>query len=141
MAVAEAAFLVLQAGALGSGGCTFVLEMGEPVCIYDMAREFLELYGRDPDEPGAIRITSLSPGEKVHERLCRFCDELEPTACRYVNRATPKGPAEVSWSHREIGERARRVTDSPEAAAELLRAVHPPAVADTAEAAVATGGE
>ncbi len=141
MAVAEAAFLVLQAGALGDGGCVFVLEMGEPVCIYDMAREFLELYGRDPDELGAIRITSLSQGEKVHERLCRFSEELEPTTCPYVNRAAPKGPAEVTWSHREIVERARRVADDPEAAAEFLRAVHPPLVAATTEAVAATGGE
>ena len=139
MAVPEAAFLVLQAGALSSGGDIFVLEMGDPVCIYQIAREFLEMYGRDPDEPGAIEITSLYRGEKVHERLCRSCEQLMPTDCPYVNRAVANGPAEVPWSHPEIIARARKVVDDPRAAAELVRAVCQPTQKAAAAFAAASG--
>jgi len=123
MTVEEAAFLVLQAGALGEGGEIYVLEMGEPVCIYEMAREFLELNGRDPDEPGAIRITSLSPGEKVHEKLCSSQEELEPTSCQRILRVARSGDLEVDLSPEEILARARAAFTDRARAEEFLSAV------------------
>ncbi len=75
MTISEAAQLVLQAGAMAGGGEVFVLDMGEPVRILDLARRMVELSGlsvRDPDHPQGdieIAITGLRPGEKLYEEL------------------------------------------------------------------------
>lgn len=120
MTVEEAAFLVLQAGALGEGGDIFVLEMGEPVCIYEMAREFLVLNGRDPDEPGAIQITQLTAGEKLHEKLHSADETLEPTRSPHILRVARNGAAEPTWSVDELLARARRAVTDPSRAEALL---------------------
>ena len=125
MTVEEAAFLVLHAGALGDGGEIFVLEMGEPVCIYNMAREFLQMHGRDPDEPGAIRITSLNPGEKVHEALCSSCEELEPTVSHRINRVGRNGHEAGSITFDAMLTRARVAARDRAAAEDLLAEVCP----------------
>jgi FlaA1/EpsC-like NDP-sugar epimerase len=81
MTVGEAVELILQAGAMGCG--TYVLDMGEPVVIYQMAQEFIRLSGiRGAD----IMITGIRPGEKIHEELSS--DKLEPTVVDGVLRAT-----------------------------------------------------
>jgi FlaA1/EpsC-like NDP-sugar epimerase len=75
MTIPEAAQLVIQAGAMGTGGDVFVLDMGEPVRIIDLARSMVELSGltvRDaanPDGDIGIEITGLRPGEKLYEEL------------------------------------------------------------------------
>lgn len=128
MTVEEAAFLVLQAGALSDGGDIFVLEMGEPVCIYEMAREFLELNGRDPDEPGAIVVTDLTEGEKVHERLHSADETLEPTRSPRILRVSPNGTPEPAWSVDDLLTRARLAVTDPSLSADLLHEVcGPPA--------------
>ncbi len=68
----EAAQLVIQAGAMARGGETFVLDMGEPVRILDLARRMLLLSRGDQcdDTPGEIASVGLRPGEKMHEELC-----------------------------------------------------------------------
>jgi len=75
MTIPEAAQLVLQAGAMGASGSVFVLDMGEPVRIYDLAKRMIQLHGltvRTPEFPDGdieIRITGLRPGEKLYEEL------------------------------------------------------------------------
>lgn len=75
MTIPEAAQLVLQAGAMGQGGDVFVLDMGEPVKIIDLARRMVQLSGlsvRDDDHPHGdieIAITGMRPGEKLYEEL------------------------------------------------------------------------
>jgi FlaA1/EpsC-like NDP-sugar epimerase len=75
MTIPEAAQLVIQAGAMGTGGDVFVLDMGQPVRIMDLARRMVELSGlsvRDADAPDGdieITITGLRPGEKLYEEL------------------------------------------------------------------------
>jgi FlaA1/EpsC-like NDP-sugar epimerase len=75
MTISEAAQLVIQAGAMGSGGDVFVLDMGEPVRVFDLASRIVELSGLtlknevNPDGDIDINITGLRPGEKLYEEL------------------------------------------------------------------------
>lgn len=69
MTIPEAVQLVIQAGALGKGGEVFVLDMGEPVRIIDLAKELIELSGLRVGEDIEIKITGLRPGEKLFEEL------------------------------------------------------------------------
>ena len=92
MTIPEAAQLVLQAGAMGEGGDVFVLDMGEPVKIMDLARRMVTLSGlsvRDADRPDGdipISITGLRPGEKLYEELL-IGDNPEPTSHPRILRA------------------------------------------------------
>jgi FlaA1/EpsC-like NDP-sugar epimerase len=85
MAIPEAAQLVIQAGALGRGGDVFVLDMGEPVRIADLARRMVELSGlvvRDDEHPDGdieIVVSGLRPGEKLYEELL-IGNDPQPTA-------------------------------------------------------------
>lgn len=69
MLTSESCLLVLQAGAMGSGGEVFVLDMGEPVKIVDLARDMIRLSGYKPDKDIAIVFTGVRPGEKLFEEL------------------------------------------------------------------------
>ena len=70
--------MVLQAGAMGQGGDVFVLDMGQPVRIVELARRMVELSGHavkdeaNPDGDVEIRITGLRPGEKLYEELSNW---------------------------------------------------------------------
>ena len=92
MTIPEAVQLVLQASGMASGGEVFVLDMGEPVRIVDLARQMVELSGlsvRDaanPDGDLAIEFTGLRPGEKLYEELLISADDL-PTAHPLIMRA------------------------------------------------------
>jgi FlaA1/EpsC-like NDP-sugar epimerase len=69
MSIPEAARLVIQAGAMGEGGDVFLLEMGDPVKIYDLATQMIRLSGLDLGKDVDIEITGLRPGEKLYEEL------------------------------------------------------------------------
>lgn len=88
MTIPEAVQLVLQASALGTGGEIFVLDMGEPVKILDLATSLIRLAGLRPGEDIEIRITGLRPGERLHE-VTLIDEATEPTSCEkiWVRRA------------------------------------------------------
>ena len=95
MTTSEAAQLVIQAGAMGSGGDVFVLDMGEPVRIYDLASRIVELSGltlRDELNPQGdieIKVTGLRPGEKLFEELL-IGDNPKPTQHPRILKALEK---------------------------------------------------
>ena len=82
MTIPEAAQLVIQASAMAQGGDVFLLDMGEPVRILDLARRMIRLFGlevRDADQPDGdieIRFTGLRSGEKLREELLIGSDDL-----------------------------------------------------------------
>ena len=69
MTIPEAAQLVLQAGALAESGSIYVLDMGEPVKIMDLAKQLIRFYGYEPGVNMDIKIVGLRPGEKLYEEL------------------------------------------------------------------------
>jgi FlaA1/EpsC-like NDP-sugar epimerase len=80
MTIPEAAQLVLQAFSIGKGGEVFVLDMGEPVKIVDLARNLILLSGLQPDRDIKIQFTGVRPGEKLFEELNLQDEDLVPTS-------------------------------------------------------------
>lgn len=79
MTIPEACQLILQAGAMGSGGEIFVLDMGEPVRIVDLARDLVRLSGLEPDQDIEIRFTGMRPGEKLFEEIAVDEENVDKT--------------------------------------------------------------
>ncbi len=90
MLIPEAAQLVLQAGAFAKGGEIFVLDMGKPVKIYDLACDLIKLSGLEPNKDIKIVFTGLRPGEKLYEELLMSEEGLEDTVHKkiYVGKPT-----------------------------------------------------
>ena len=79
MSIPEAAQLILQAGAMGEGGEIFILKMGKPIRIVDLANEVIRLSGYEPGKDIEIVFTGLRPGEKLYEELITEGDGIVPT--------------------------------------------------------------
>lgn len=91
MTIPEAVQLVLQASTMGKGGEIFVLDMGQPVKIYDLARNLILLSGLRPDDDIRIEFTGVRPGEKLYEELNSYEENTEPTFHEKIKIFT--GPA------------------------------------------------
>jgi len=79
MTVPEAVSLVIEAVSMSVGGETFVLDMGEPVKLYELAQKMIRFYGYTPNKDIQIEITGLRPGEKLHEELLMQDETLKST--------------------------------------------------------------
>jgi FlaA1/EpsC-like NDP-sugar epimerase len=120
MTIPEAVQLVLQAAAMGKGGETFVLDMGQPVKIVDLARDLIELSGLELGRDIEIVYTGLRPGEKLVEQLFSHDEEVERTAHQKVFRVRNGRPsAEVQGLVAELV-RAAQAGDSARVRALLL---------------------
>ena len=98
MTIPEASQLILQAATLGQGGEIFILEMGEPVRIVDLARHMIRLSGFEPDEDVEIVFTGLRPGEKLHEELVADEEQVTTTyhdRVKVLQTVRSAPPAEV----------------------------------------------
>ena len=100
MTIPEAVALVLQAGAYAKGGQIFVLDMGEPVRIYDLAVNLIKLSGLRPGEDIEIKCTGLRPGEKLFEERLMDEEGMQKTPNGLINIANPiQLDEENLWSY------------------------------------------
>jgi FlaA1/EpsC-like NDP-sugar epimerase len=105
MTIPEAVQLIIRAGSLAAGGEVYVLEMGEPVSIMQLARAMIELSGLDPDRDIAIEVVGRRPGEKLHEELFNPYERPQPTPAEKIVRADrdPLVPSVVEETFDQIG--------------------------------------
>ena len=104
MTIPEAVQLIIRAGSLSEhSGEVFVLEMGEPVPIIDLARTMIRLSGLEPDREIAIEIVGARPGEKLHEDLFNPFERLQPTPAQKILRAG-REPIDPMWVEQIFGE-------------------------------------
>jgi FlaA1/EpsC-like NDP-sugar epimerase len=103
MTIPEAVSLVVQAGAIGGRGQVYVLDMGEPVKILDLARNMIRLSGKEPDKDVAIEFVGPKPGEKLHEVLWNEGETVGPTSHAKILRAA-RAPIDPVWLEDELAE-------------------------------------
>jgi FlaA1/EpsC-like NDP-sugar epimerase len=111
MTIPEASQLVIQAGAMGQGGEIFVLDMGQPVRIMDLAEDMIRFSGLEPGRDIDIEITGMRPGEKLYEELHTHSERHRPTAHPKIVVAAdrPGDLAELRSALAELGD----VTEQP----------------------------
>jgi len=98
MTIPEAVQLVIRAGDIGAGkGEVFVLDMGEPVKIVDLAHNMIRLAGYEPEADIAVEFTMPRPGEKLHEDLFSIGENPQATAAKRISRAVRKTSLDPDW--------------------------------------------
>jgi len=124
MTIPEACQLIMQAAVIGAGGEIFVLDMGEPVRIRDLAEQMIRLSGREPEVEIAIRYIGLRPGEKLYEELFYADEALGETDHPKIRvaRAQPEGALDLA---RLDALEQRLDAEHPALLAEALRALVP----------------
>ena len=98
MSIPEAAGLVLHSAALGQNGDRFILDMGKPVRIADLAEQMIRLSGKTPGREIEIQFTQLLPGEKLHEELHNTCEQLTETSHPKIKRIQGDAFNEADWT-------------------------------------------
>ena len=98
MTTAEAVLLVLQAAAMGQGGEVFVLDMGEPVKILNLAKELIRFHGLRPDEDIPVVYIGIRPGEKLFEELLTAEEGTDATSHERVFVARTG----TTWNHEQL---------------------------------------
>lgn len=124
MTIPEAVSLVLQAGANAKGGEIFVLDMGEPVKILDLAENMIRLSGFEPYEEIDIEFTGLRPGEKLYEELLMAEEGLQETAHSLIHIGKPLAFDEEEYL-RQLEELKKIVKMEPEAIRRRIKEIVP----------------
>jgi FlaA1/EpsC-like NDP-sugar epimerase len=109
MTIPEAVSLIVQAGAIGGRGQVYVLDMGEPVKILDVARNMIRLSGKAREGEIPITFVGVRPGEKLHEELWTEGETVGPTSHPKILRAA-RPPIDVEWLDHELEELGRMVS-------------------------------
>jgi FlaA1/EpsC-like NDP-sugar epimerase len=127
MTIPEAVSLIVQAGALGAGGEVFVLDMGEPVKIVDVARKMIQLSGKEPEREIAIRFVGARPGEKLHEELWAESETVAPAGHAKIMRVR-RPVVDPDWLEDKLDELERLVAggETLEVVSQLARMVKAP---------------
>ena len=110
MTIPEAVSLVVQAGAMGGRGQVYVLDMGKPVKILDLARQMIELSGRSEDQV-PITFVGSRAGERMHEELWNDGEEVGATSHPKIMRAA-RSPIDSVWLEAELAELERLVAEA-----------------------------
>ncbi len=133
MTIPEAVSLIVQAGAIGGRGQVFVLDMGEPVAIIDLAEKMIRLSGREPKLDIESQIVGPRPGEKLHEELWGEGETVKPTGHAKISRAT-RPEIDATWLADELGvlEQLVEAGDTLEVVARLSAIVREPRRSDAA---------
>ena len=147
MTIPEAAQLILQAGSLGSQGDIFILDMGEPVRIMDIATDLVRLNGLEPGRDIEIKLIGIRQGEKMHEELSWSGEDVADAGVPKVMRVTTHHHIGWKWLKPQIDEleRIARSNDSEKSRAMLLDLAWgntmPPQGTSSAQEALSAGGE
>ncbi len=115
MTIPEASQLVMQAGAIGKGGEVFILDMGQPVLILDLARELILRNGLMPGQDIMIRFSGVRPGEKLHEELARDDEQTRATGHSKISvwQLPPADPARVAEGLADLAAAAQGTPPTP----------------------------
>jgi len=108
MTIPEAVQLIVQAGAIGGRGQVYVLDMGEPVKITDLADTMIRLSGKEPGRDIAIEFVGARPGEKLHEELWAESETVTPSSHEAILLVT-RPPIDQRWLEDELDDLARLV--------------------------------
>jgi FlaA1/EpsC-like NDP-sugar epimerase len=124
MTIPEAVQLVIQAGAIAERGQVYVLDMGEPVRILELAERMIRLSGKEPGDGVPISFVGPAPGEKIHEELVGAGESATPGAHEAIMRLA-RHPVDPIWLDARLAELERlvRAGDATELAAGLERIV------------------
>jgi FlaA1/EpsC-like NDP-sugar epimerase len=127
MTIPEAVQLIVQAGAMAERGQVYVLDMGEPVKILDLAEKMIRLSGKEPYTEVPIEFIGPAPGEKLHEVLAGDGETESPSPHPAIRRLT-RPPVDASWLELELAvlQRLADEGDVEELVAELDRIVREP---------------
>lgn len=126
MTIPEAVLLVIQAGSMGKGGEVFVLDMGEPVRILDMAEELIRLHGLDPYRDIPITVTGLRPGEKLYEELLNAEEGVIETEHKEIFKAICSRKLSATMLEKRINQLFSLIeTDNKASVRTLLKSIVP----------------
>ena len=127
MTIPEAVQLIVQAGAIGGRGQVYVLDMGEPVRIVDLAEKMIRLSGKEPGREIAIEFVGPAPGEKLHEELVGDGETVTPSQHPKIDLIT-RPPVDPEWLEAELAllERLVEEGETLELVGELRRLVEEP---------------
>jgi FlaA1/EpsC-like NDP-sugar epimerase len=103
MTIPEAVQLIVKAGAMGERGEIYILDMGEPVSIDQLARDMIRLHGLVPGRDIEIKYTGIRPGEKLREELVYDAEDLEPSGHAKIRVVSNQQPIDWEWLKERLG--------------------------------------